>query len=96
VPAFADHGRVSGNTISGSYDGARLVPSQLAAVGIDIDEVTEQLEREGLDKFEHSWGELRRTVAAQMGAPRRAPPDPGSAVQALPSPGVGGKPTGGP
>jgi len=67
VPAFADHGRGSGNTISGSYDGARLVPSQLAAVGIDIDEVTEQLEREGLDKFEHSWGELRRTVAAQMG-----------------------------
>jgi transaldolase len=67
LAAFADHGYVDGDTISGRYDDARLVFEQLAAAGVNIDEVTEQLEREGLDKFGKSWGELAATVAAELG-----------------------------
>jgi transaldolase len=66
LAAFADHGHMEGNTISGRYEDARAVFEQLAAVGVHIGEVTEQLEREGLDKFEKSWSELAATVAAEL------------------------------
>lgn len=66
LTAFADHGRVQGNTISGRYEDARLLFDRLAAVGIDLDDVTKQLEREGLAKFEKSWDELSRTIATEL------------------------------
>jgi len=66
LEAFADHGQVSGDTITGSYDGSRAVMDQLAAAGIDFDDVTDYLERDGLAKFEKSWGELGATVAAEL------------------------------
>jgi transaldolase len=66
LAAFADHGRVKGNTISGSYDQARLLFDQLAAVGIDFDDVTDQLEHEGLAKFEDRWDQLSTTIAAEL------------------------------
>jgi transaldolase len=66
LEAFADHGQVSGDTITGSYDAARQFLDQLAAAGIDFDDVTEHLEREGLAKFEKSWSELGATVAAEL------------------------------
>jgi transaldolase len=34
--------------------------------GIDLDDVADQLEREGLAKFEASWAELTATVAAEL------------------------------
>jgi transaldolase len=66
LEAFADHGQVSGDTITGSYDDAGRVLDQLAAAGIDFDDVTEHLEQEGLAKFEKSWSELGATVAAEL------------------------------
>ena len=39
---------------------------QLSVAGIDLPGVTSQLEREGLVKFEKSWGELNATVAAAL------------------------------
>src|SRR6202050_3518810 len=66
LAAFADHGEVPGNTITGRYDDARRVLDQLATVGVDFDEVTEQLEREGVAKFENSWNELSHTIAAEL------------------------------
>ena len=39
---------------------------QLATAGVDIEDVTEQLEREGLAKFEKSWNELSHTIAAEL------------------------------
>jgi transaldolase len=67
LEAFADHGHVDGNTIAGHYEDARLLFDQLAAIGIDFDDVTEQLEHEGLAKFEKSWNELSATIAAELG-----------------------------
>jgi transaldolase len=66
LEAFADHGEVSGDTMTGSYDAARSSLDQLAAAGIDFDDVTGYLERDGLAKFEKSWAEMGATVAAEM------------------------------
>ncbi len=72
LEAFADHGTVSGDTISGRYDEARHVLDQLAAIGIDLDDVTSQLERDGVAKFENSWTELGNTVRAELNRSRHA------------------------
>lgn len=72
LTAFADHGRVPGDTISGRYDDARLLFDRLTAAGIDLDDVTKQLETEGLAKFEKSWGELSSTVATELHRDRPA------------------------
>jgi transaldolase len=66
LEAFADHGQVSGDTMTGRYDESRRVLDLLAAAGIDFDDVTEYLERDGLAKFDKSWSELGATVAAEM------------------------------
>ena len=66
LAAFADHGEVTGDTITGRYRDARRVLDQLAAAGVDFDDVTGQLEREGLAKFEKSWNELSHTIAAEL------------------------------
>ena len=66
LAAFADHGEVTGNTITGRYHEARRVLDQLATAGVDFDDVTGQLEREGLAKFENSWHELSHTIAAEL------------------------------
>ena len=66
LEAFADHGQVSADTMTGSYDAARTFLDQLAAAGIHFDDVTEYLERDGLAKFEKSWSELGATVAAEL------------------------------
>jgi transaldolase len=66
LAAFADHGQVSGDTVTGADDASRVFLEQLAAAGIDFDDVTEYLERDGLAKFEKSWGELGATVAAEL------------------------------
>jgi transaldolase len=66
LAAFADHGEVTGNTITGRYDDARRILEQLAAAGVDFEDVAGQLEREGLAKFENSWNELSRTIADEL------------------------------
>jgi len=67
LEAFADHGQVSGDTMTGTGDDSRRILDQLSAAGVDFDDVTDYLERDGLAKFEKSWGELGATVAAELG-----------------------------
>ncbi|GAA2753289.1 transaldolase [Amnibacterium kyonggiense] len=66
LDAVADHGDVQGDTIVGKYDEAREDLEKLKAVGVDLDEVTDLLEREGVDKFIVSWHELTDTVAKAL------------------------------
>ena len=73
LEAFADHGQVSGDTVTGSYAASRRLLDQLAAAGIDFDDVTEYLEHDGLVKFEKSWSELGATVAAELERQRDHP-----------------------
>jgi transaldolase len=66
LDAVADHGQIQGETIRGRYDEAAAVLDRLEALGISYDEVTAQLEREGVDKFEKSWAELLQTVTDEL------------------------------
>jgi len=70
IDAFADHGEVRGDTVTGAYDEAQAVLDELAALGIDYDDVVATLEREGVEKFEASWLELLRGVEAQLSGER--------------------------
>src|SRR5664279_1906453 len=56
--AVSDHGAITGDTIRPHYTDARQVLDDLAAIGIDYDDVVELLEVEAVDKFEVSWNEL--------------------------------------
>ncbi len=66
LAAFADHGEVRGDTVTGRAELAQQVFDRLAAVGIDFDDVLDVLEREGIEKFSKSWTELVETVEGQM------------------------------
>ena len=70
LEAMADHGEVLGDTITGRYDDAEGVMADLAAVGIDLADVTDLLERRGVQAFAASWEGLLRAVDAQL-APSR-------------------------
>jgi transaldolase len=62
LDAFADHGIVLADTVTGSGEQAAAVIAAVEAQGISIDEVTAQLEDEGVTKFEVSWDELLTTT----------------------------------
>jgi transaldolase len=64
--AFADHGTVPGDQVSGRVPQAQRVFDSLVAAGIDLDDVFVVLEREGVEKFAASWAELKETVATQL------------------------------
>ena len=64
--AVADHGEVPGDQISGTTGQAQRIFDELAAVGIDLDDVFRVLEEEGVQKFDASWSELIETVAGQL------------------------------
>jgi len=66
MDAFADHGELRGDTVSGTAAEAQEVFDQLASVGIDFEDVLLALEHEGVDKFKNSWTELVETVSGQM------------------------------
>jgi transaldolase len=66
LDAVADHGVIRGNTIEGSYGAASATFSALEAIGVDLNDVFEVLETEGVDKFIKSWEELQATVAKSL------------------------------
>jgi transaldolase len=66
MQAVADHGKVRGNTVTGEYASAQQVLDDLKAAGIDYDQVVQQLEEEGVSKFEDSWNELIESVSEQL------------------------------
>jgi len=66
MQAFADHGEVEGDQVTGHYAEARQVLDDLAKLGIDYDDVIGVLEREGVEKFVASWDELVHTVRGQL------------------------------
>ncbi len=68
LDATADHAPLHGDAVTGSYAEARSLLDQLQAVGIDYDDVTALLEKEGVEKFIVSWRELLDTVAAALEA----------------------------
>jgi transaldolase len=70
MEATADHAEISGEAIR-NYSDADQVMERLAAVGIDMDDVVQVLEEEGVAKFEKSWQELADTVKHALDEARR-------------------------
>ncbi|WP_025159469.1 transaldolase [Leifsonia aquatica] len=66
LDATFDHGVITGDTVTGNYADAKGVLDALAALGVDYDDVTATLEREGVDKFNVSWSELVETVKTAL------------------------------
>jgi transaldolase len=64
--ALADVKGSPTDKISGSFDSAREVLEAIQNEGIAIDEVTQKLESEGLQKFTTSWHELIEEVELAM------------------------------
>jgi transaldolase len=70
LEATFDHGEIVGDTVTGAYADAGAVLDALARVGVDYDDVTAVLEREGVEKFIVSWHELLDTVRGALEAAR--------------------------
>jgi transaldolase len=66
MDAVADHGVVTGDTLTGTGDPAQEMFDKLEAVGIDLTDVFIVLENESVDKFEKSWQELLEATQGQL------------------------------
>ena len=66
IEAFQDHGEVA-LTLEEGIDDAKQVFDQIEAAGVDYDDVTETLEREGVQKFIDSFAELFEGIEAKRG-----------------------------
>jgi transaldolase len=66
LDAVADHGDVMGDQVRPHYADARATFDELAAAGIDYDDVIAVLIREGVEKFVKSWQELSETVRGSL------------------------------
>ncbi len=67
IEAFQDHGVVA-ETLTKDVEAARSVLDDLAAAGVDYDDVVLTLEREGVQKFADSFAELLEGVRAKREA----------------------------
>lgn len=66
IRAFQDHGKAA-LTLEQGVDEAQKLFEQLAEAGVDYDDVTETLEREGVEKFADSFAELLEGIRAKTG-----------------------------
>ena len=67
LQAFADHGELRGDQVSGTKAEASQVFDDLRQLGIEFEDVVEVLEREGVQKFDASWAELVEDVEIILG-----------------------------
>jgi transaldolase len=66
IEAFQDHGRVA-LTLERGLDGAKQVFAALSSLGVDYKDVTDTLEREGVQKFSDSFADLLDGIRAKQG-----------------------------
>ena len=65
LAAFLDHGTVE-RTIDRDTESARMVFENLSEVGINIDQVTQELESEGVKAFADAFGSLLESLKKRM------------------------------
>lgn len=66
LDAVADHGQIAGDAVHGTYDQSRAELAGLAELGISYDDVVQQLEDEGVEKFEASWNDLLKSLQGEL------------------------------
>jgi transaldolase len=67
IAALRDHGDPRPDTISRDVDGAQRVIDELAGAGIDYDDLTDTIEREGVDSFERSYRDCLASLEKRAG-----------------------------
>jgi transaldolase len=80
IKAFEDHGETRGDTVTGSYAQAEKVMNDIAALGVDLEDVFKVLEDEGVEKFEASWAELVDGLQKSLDAARSGSNSPSDAA----------------
>ncbi|WP_406140781.1 transaldolase [Streptomyces sp. NBC_01089] len=66
LDATADHGEITGNAVSGTYEQARAALDAVEKLGISYDDVVQVLEDEGVEKFATSWNDLLKSTEAEL------------------------------
>ncbi len=67
IAAFQDHGEVRGDTVLDGWPEAERLLTELAAAGVEYDDVVAVLESEGVQKFSDSFTELLDGIRAKQG-----------------------------
>jgi transaldolase len=62
LTAVRDLENMDSNSITSNYDSAKVIIAKLALAGIDLDKITNNLEIDGVKKFEESWIELMNSI----------------------------------
>ncbi|HKR99941.1 MAG TPA: bifunctional transaldolase/phosoglucose isomerase, partial [Candidatus Dormibacteraeota bacterium] len=70
IDAFRDHGQVEGDTARTDYDDAHQTFADLAAAGIDMEQVTADLLTAGVKSFGDSYDDLIREIAIKVDSMR--------------------------
>jgi transaldolase len=68
--AFAEHGEMEGDKVTGTALEAPHVLDTLSGVDISYQEVVAALEADGVEKFIASWDELVHTVSSALATAR--------------------------
>ena len=64
IDAFLDHGKAA-RTLDADIEGARQVMRDLERIGVSMDDVTEQLQKDGVRLFSESFHELIETISSK-------------------------------
>jgi transaldolase len=64
IVAYQDHGRPEARLLGGREEAERVF-TELERSGVDYDDVTDTLEREGVEKFEQAFAELMEALGAK-------------------------------
>jgi transaldolase len=67
IKAFQEHGEVRGDTVREGLAEAHELLEQLAAAGVDYDDVVETVEAEGVQKFADSFDQIVESIRAKRG-----------------------------
>jgi len=68
IEAFQDHGDARGDTLLEDVEAANALFDEIAAAGVDYDDVVKTLEEEGVKKFSESFQSLRDGISAKREA----------------------------
>ncbi|AHI20065.1 MAG: transaldolase [Corynebacterium casei] len=66
IDATLESDTLHGDTLSNSAEESAKVLEDIAAIGVDLDDVFAQLEREGVEKFVDAWNELLESVSPRL------------------------------
>ena len=66
IAATLESDSLHGDTLPNTAEESAQVLRDIAAIGVDLDDVFAQLEREGVEKFVDAWNELLESVTPRL------------------------------